>query len=150
MWVIESFTGRVRQICEPEKSSHARSGSWTAVAACRQTTNALLFLYSSDAHRGVKILAGLCLADLSEPSDLSAAIGRIIMPTFSPELIQTMRAALEEAMTKVPLEQVTPGIKAHLAECILKAAAEGQTSYEGLIAAGDEITSPARLARGQH
>ena len=72
------------------------------------------------------------------------------MPTFSPELIQTMRAALEEAMTKVPLEQVTPGIKAHLAECILKAAAEGQTSYEGLIAAGDEITSPARLARGQH
>jgi hypothetical protein len=58
------------------------------------------------------------------------------MPTFSPELIQTMRAALEEAMTKVPLEQVTPGIKACLAECILKAAAEGQTTYEGLIASG--------------
>jgi hypothetical protein len=57
------------------------------------------------------------------------------MPTFSPELIQTMRAALEEAMTKVPLEQATPGIKAYLAECILKAAAEGQTSYEGLISA---------------
>jgi hypothetical protein len=56
------------------------------------------------------------------------------MPTFSPELIQTMRAALEEAMTKVPLEQATPGIKAYLAECILKAAAQGQTSYEGLIA----------------
>jgi len=46
-----------------------------------------------------------------------------------------MRAVLEEAMTKVPLDQATPGIKAHLAECILKAAAEGQTSYEGLIAA---------------
>jgi hypothetical protein len=57
------------------------------------------------------------------------------MPTFSPELIQTMRAALEAAMTKVPLDQATPGIKAHLAECILRAAAEGQTSYEGLIAA---------------
>ena len=56
------------------------------------------------------------------------------MPTFSPELIQTMRAALEEAMTKVPLEQASPGIKARLAECILKAAAEGQTSYEDLIA----------------
>jgi hypothetical protein len=66
---------------------------------------------------------------------LSAAIGRFIMPTFSPELIQTMRAALEEVMTKVPLEQSTPGIKAHVAQCILKAAAEGQTSYEGLIAA---------------
>jgi len=46
-----------------------------------------------------------------------------------------MRAALEEAMTKVPVEQATPAIKAYLAECILKAAAEGQTSYEGLIAA---------------
>ena len=57
------------------------------------------------------------------------------MPVYSPELIQTMRAVLEEAMTKVPLDQATPGIKAHLAECILKAAAEGQTSYEGLIAA---------------
>jgi hypothetical protein len=60
------------------------------------------------------------------------------MPAFSPELIQTMRAVLEEAMTKVPVEQATPGIKAHLAECILKAAAEGQTSYDGLIAAAAE------------
>jgi hypothetical protein len=56
------------------------------------------------------------------------------MPSFSPELVQTMRAVLEEAMTKVPLEQANAGIKAHLAECILKAAAEGHTSYEGLIA----------------
>jgi hypothetical protein len=69
---------------------------------------------------------------------LSAAIGRFIMPAFSPELVQTMRAALEEAMTKVPLEQANAGIKAHLAECILKAAAEGQTSYEGLIAAASD------------
>jgi hypothetical protein len=57
------------------------------------------------------------------------------MPAFSPELVQTMRAALEEVMTKVPLEQANAGIKAHLAERILKAAAEGQTSYEGLMAA---------------
>ena len=61
------------------------------------------------------------------------------MPSYSPELIQIMRAALDEVMTKVPLEQATPGIKAALAECILKAAAEGQTSYEGLIAAGAQI-----------
>jgi hypothetical protein len=66
---------------------------------------------------------------------LRAEIGRVVMPTFSPELIQIMRAVLEEVMTKVPLEQRTTGTKAHLAECILKAAAEGQTSYEGLIAA---------------
>ena len=57
------------------------------------------------------------------------------MPAFSPDLIQTMRAALEEVMTKVPLEQATSSVKAHVAECILKAAAQGQTSYESLIAA---------------
>jgi hypothetical protein len=34
------------------------------------------------------------------------------MPSYSPELIQTMRAALDEVMTKIPLEQATPGIKA--------------------------------------
>ena len=57
------------------------------------------------------------------------------MPSYSPELVQTMRAALEEVMTKIPPEQATPGIKAHMAELILKAAAEGQTSYAGLLAA---------------
>jgi hypothetical protein len=46
-----------------------------------------------------------------------------------------MRAALDEVMTKVSMEQATPGVKAALAECILKAAANGQTSYDGLIAA---------------
>jgi hypothetical protein len=57
------------------------------------------------------------------------------MPAFSPELVQIMRAALEEVMTKVPVDQATPATKACLAECILKAAAEGQTSYAGLTAA---------------
>ena len=57
------------------------------------------------------------------------------MPSYSPELIQTMRAALDEAMTKVPVDEATPGIKAHMAELILKAAADGQTSYESLLAA---------------
>ena len=32
------------------------------------------------------------------------------MPSYSPELIQTMRAALDEVMTKIPVEQATPGI----------------------------------------
>ncbi len=49
-----------------------------------------------------------------------------------------MRAALDEVMTKIPAEQATPGIKAHMAELILKAAAEGQTSYEGLLAAASD------------
>jgi hypothetical protein len=43
--------------------------------------------------------------------------GRVIMQSYSPELIQTMRAALDEVMTKIPLEQATPGIKAAVAEC---------------------------------
>jgi hypothetical protein len=58
------------------------------------------------------------------------------MPSYSPELIQIMRAALDEVMAKVPVEQATPGVKAALAEYILKAAAEGRTSYESLVAAG--------------
>ncbi|HTS41136.1 MAG TPA: hypothetical protein VMH84_11430 [Xanthobacteraceae bacterium] len=56
------------------------------------------------------------------------------MPTFSPELIETMRVVLEDAMIKVPLKQATFGTKVYLAECILKAAAEGHTSYESLMA----------------
>jgi hypothetical protein len=55
--------------------------------------------------------------------------------TFNPELVRLMRMVLEEVMARVPAEQATPGIKAHLAETILKAAAQGVTSYDGLIAA---------------
>ena len=56
------------------------------------------------------------------------------MASYGPELIQTMRAVLDEVMTKIPVDQVTPGLKAHMAQIILKAAAEGQTSYDGLLA----------------
>jgi hypothetical protein len=56
------------------------------------------------------------------------------MESYGPELIQTMRAVLDEVMTKIPVDQVTPGLKAHMAQIILKAAAEGQTSYDGLLA----------------
>lgn len=62
------------------------------------------------------------------------------MPKFDPELVHLMRSALEETMTKVPLEHATQATKAYLAECILKAAAQGQTSYDGLLAAAaDQI-----------
>jgi len=44
---------------------------------------------------------------------------RLIMPSYSPELIRTMRAALDEVMTKIPVEQATPGIKAAVAECTI-------------------------------
>jgi len=49
-----------------------------------------------------------------------------------------MRNALEEVMTRVPLEYSTSATKAYLAECILKAAAQGHTSYNELIAAASD------------
>jgi hypothetical protein len=62
------------------------------------------------------------------------------MAQFDPELIQIMKSALEDVMARVPLECSTPATKAYLAECILKAAAKGQTNYDALIAAAaDQI-----------
>ena len=57
------------------------------------------------------------------------------MRSYSPEFVQIMRAALDEAMTQIPLERATPSIKAHMAEIILTAAAAGETTYDGLLAA---------------
>jgi len=50
------------------------------------------------------------------------------MPAFSPALITIMRSVLEDATTRVPVEQATTGTRAYLAELILKAAAGGLTS----------------------
>jgi hypothetical protein len=56
------------------------------------------------------------------------------MAAFSPELILIMRAALEEAVQRVSADHIIPpGLKSYLAECILRAAAQGQTNYESLI-----------------
>ena len=60
------------------------------------------------------------------------------MTYYSPQLIQTMRDALDAVMTKVPMSDATPGLKAHLAEVILHAAARGLTSYDGLVAAASD------------
>jgi hypothetical protein len=64
------------------------------------------------------------------------------MTYYNPQLIQTMRDALDAVMTKVPMNDAIPGLKAHLAEVILHAAAQGLTSYDGLVAAAsDQIQS---------
>jgi hypothetical protein len=60
------------------------------------------------------------------------------MPQFDPELIQLMRSVLEDAMTRVPVEITGITTKAYLAEVILKAAAQGHTSYNGLLAAATD------------
>ena len=54
------------------------------------------------------------------------------MPEFDHQL---MKSVLEDIMTKVPLEHSTPAVKAYLAECILKTAAQGHTNYDALMAA---------------
>src|SRR6188472_3376134 len=64
---------------------------------------------------------------------LTAISGATAMPQFDPELIEVMKKVLEDTMTRVPLEHSTPAVKAFLAQCILKAAAQGQTSYDELI-----------------
>ena len=69
---------------------------------------------------------------------ISRRIGRIIMAYYSPQLIHTMRAVLDAVMTQVPMNHATPGLKAHLAEVILQAAAQGVTSYDGLVAAASD------------
>ena len=57
------------------------------------------------------------------------------MPQFDPELVQVMRSVLDDVMRSVPLEISGTTAKAYLAEAILKAAAQGHTSYNELMAA---------------
>lgn len=54
------------------------------------------------------------------------------MPKFDAELVQVMRNSLETVMSRVPLEYSTPSTKAYFAEYIVTAAAQGQTSFDGL------------------
>jgi hypothetical protein len=65
-------------------------------------------------------------------------IGSYGVPQFDPQLIQVMKRVLEDVMARVPLEHSTPAAKAYLAEIILKAAAQGHTNYDALIAAASD------------
>ena len=56
------------------------------------------------------------------------------MPLYGPELIRLMRTVLEDVMLQVPPSISNTATKALLAETILKAAAQGQTSYSELYA----------------
>jgi len=61
---------------------------------------------------------------------------------YSSELIQTMRNALDTVMASVPADQSVFGLKAAVAECILRAAAHGQTSFDGFVtSASDQLQS---------
>ena len=60
------------------------------------------------------------------------------MPQFEPELIQVMRSVLDDVMSSVPMEISGTTAKTYLAEAILKAASQGHTSYNELMAAATE------------
>jgi hypothetical protein len=65
---------------------------------------------------------------------------------IDPQFVDVMRRALDEVMTKVPLEHSTSSTKAYLAECILKAAAQGRTTFDELVvAASAQIQSALSL-----
>jgi hypothetical protein len=67
------------------------------------------------------------------------------MPMFGPELTRLTRNALE-VLTRVPAEYSTPAMEARLAECILKAAAQGHTTQSELVgAASDQIRAVVSL-----
>jgi hypothetical protein len=66
---------------------------------------------------------------------------RDIMAAFDSGLVQTMRDALDEAMTRVPTEYATVETKAFLAEYILRAAAQGHTTYRELVVAAGHATA---------
>jgi hypothetical protein len=58
-----------------------------------------------------------------------------------------MRDALEAVMTHVPMGHATPGVKAHLAEIILQAAAQGLTTHDSLVGvASDQIQAISMLS----
>ncbi len=56
------------------------------------------------------------------------------MAHFDPELIDTMRHALDDLMATVPVDQASPAVKACVAEYILKIAAQGVTTYDAIVA----------------
>jgi hypothetical protein len=60
-------------------------------------------------------------------------IRRKTMPQFSSQAVAVIKAALDGAMKRVPSRYATVTMKVYLAECILKAAAQGETSYGGLV-----------------
>lgn len=57
---------------------------------------------------------------------------------FAPDLLTTMRRALEIASDHVPVRSRTPATKAKMAQCIIRSASEGITDAQQLVAAAVE------------
>lgn len=54
------------------------------------------------------------------------------------QLFKVMRTAFDQVVTKAPLEYSTLEMKAYLFQCILEAAAQGETRLEGFMASAAE------------
>jgi hypothetical protein len=75
------------------------------------------------------------------------------MRSSRPELIKQMTDVLDEMIPAIPVDDRTSALVARIGECILKAAAEEQASYETLLAAASaemgaiskERTGPSEL-----
>lgn len=67
------------------------------------------------------------------------------MPNFDTQAVLVMKNALEEVMSRVPVELSTQSTKAYFAEYLLKEARQGQTDFDSLVAAAtaqiDKIAS---------
>jgi hypothetical protein len=60
----------------------------------------------------------------------------IVTPaSFSPELLTTMRSALDVAVTRIDHSRPTPAIKARMAQRIVAMASEGVTDPHALMSA---------------
>lgn len=57
------------------------------------------------------------------------------IPAFAPQLVTTMRRALETASDRVPVQSRTPATKAKMAQRIVRSAHEGITDVQQLVAA---------------
>jgi hypothetical protein len=54
------------------------------------------------------------------------------------QLFKVMRTAFDQVATRAPLEYSTLEMKAYLFQCILEAAAQGETTLEGFVASAAE------------
>jgi hypothetical protein len=73
------------------------------------------------------------LATLPKRSAWPKGIGSEAMSQFDPRLVNLVKYVAEDVMSKVPVEP--PATKADFAECLLKAAAQGHTTYNELMSA---------------
>jgi hypothetical protein len=82
-------------------------------------------------------MRGVARADADHPRSKTEPL----VPAYNPELIRTMRAVLDEAVSTLPAHRATPEIKAHVAQLILEVAADGETSHRGLLDAASKHLS---------